>query len=912
MVDWIPRNYPQIRQKEEEEKRFDWLKNLPKIPWEAKIFGPLGYAIKYGAPALMKGMEQLGTMFGATATMPFREQEGWKRAAAGVPPIGLAMNWPGTKRYQEYKDWKGSKEEPQIPLGFESPFKEGMATIGVGDVSELAVWSALPAGGATKVAKAGEMLTTKTGGLTPKLASRLLATREAAKAKAIVLKVKPSGDVISISELSSQISKVQEKLPTLLSKIERSKLTDRELTKYLQKQVTEEIAFDPTIRLYRGVKKGAVDPKKFWGVSKQFADDFAGKEGKVSFVDVKISELINPELVFQASLKDMNDIMLKPILSSRGKPIEALARAVGKGVSTKAGKVPPEIAPIDDFDPVIRKLEGGVKYALQVQKETRALTKVQLGKKAGKLGEVYREGKGIETYYKGQTTLKGKLEKAEFKVPKEFQFTTDDTDKILNMVYTKRLRSFEKGRASTAIMKLSGLVKDESGKVAQLQLNEIKLLSQAFPELRPILRLYKSVGQGNWGYVADALNIPRATLSSGDMSITFRQLLPALARKPQHLPGVMKTQLRVVFSSKNFKHIDDAMTADKDVGMFLDEGLFWAEQPGKVGVELTKREEQYASGLAERIPILGQWIKASERAFHGGGNYMRAQMAKDYARMLRKSNSLTTENVKGLVPFINASTGRGSFPQKIEAIAPFMNAMLFSPRFIISKLQLPVMMFSKNPIVRKEAIRTMVQLLSLGASTLGMASVAGAKVEMNPLSSDFGKIRVNNTRLDIWTGYVQWARFIAQMIMDERKTTATGKMQDLKRLETIWRFLQSKGSPIFSLFVDMAAEQNYMGEPMFKGGVETFKRELRNRLTPLFVQDLWDALETEGLIGGLYASPGFLGVGVTSYKDKKSRYSGIEDLPSLPKLKSLPGGTQPGGELKPPDLPPLPKLKSAK
>ncbi len=75
--------------------------------------------------------------------------------------------------------------------------------------------------------------------------------------------------------------------------------------------------------------------------------------------------------------------------------------------------------------------------------------------------------------------------------------------------------------------------------------------------------------------------------------------------------------------------------------------------------------------------------------------------------------------------------------------------------------------------------------------------------------------------------------------------------------------------------------ETYMGEPMFEGGKETVWRELRNRLTPLFYQDLWDAIEVEGLAGGLAATPGALGIGVITFEPrggleyKRSGLSGI-------------------------------------
>ena len=90
-----------------------------------------------------------------------------------------------------------------------------------------------------------------------------------------------------------------------------------------------------------------------------------------------------------------------------------------------------------------------------------------------------------------------------------------------------------------------------------------------------------------------------------------------------------------------------------------------------------------------------------------------------------------------------------------------------------------------------------------------------------------------------------------------------------------------------SIFTDLLKGETYLGEPLFEGGWETVFREMRNRLTPLFAQDLWDAIETDGLGGGLVAAPGILGIGVVSYEAKKGKPPGFPELPEykLPELE---------------------------
>jgi len=554
-------------------------------------------------------------------------------------------------------------------------------------------------------------------------------------------------------------------------------------------------------------------------------------------------------------------------------------------------KVAPQIVKAEELaeatlsNPLAGKMKGALDYALKTQKETALLYKQQRAIKAGRLTEVFKGEKGVESYKEALRTLKGNLEKGKFEMPAEFQFTKADADAVLNTIYKKNLGSFETVNASTAIMKLSGLLRNEAGLPSQLVKSEIKLLSDIFPELRSTVALYQSMGTKAWEVFIDAANIPRAMLASGDLSVTFRQLALAVSRKPQYLPKVLKVQLQTLFSPKNWRAISEAGLSNPDVQLFVEKGMYRAPEPGKAIARLWMREEQFQSNLAERIPVVGKMIKASERAFTAGANAMRDSMAKDYASLLRKKNLLNDENVEGLAQVINWATGRGSFPKNIRSTAPVLNAFFFAPRYVLSRIyDTPRLLASTNPIVRQEAWRTVFQFLGAGGSILGLAKLSGAEIEFNPLSSDVGKIKVGNTRLDIWAGFIQYYRFAAQLTMGKREITGTKKEQELDRLQVIWRMLQSKGSPIFGLVVDLLSGETYTGEPMYEGGWETLGREAKNRLLFLVAQDILEAIQANGLVGGLVGIPATLGVGAVSYEEKvsgKLPSSGAK-LPSLP------------------------------
>jgi len=173
------------------------------------------------------------------------------------------------------------------------------------------------------------------------------------------------------------------------------------------------------------------------------------------------------------------------------------------------------------------------------------------------------------------------------------------------------------------------------------------------------------------------------------------------------------------------------------------------------------------------------------------------------------------------------------------------------------------MLISQNPYMRKEAAKTLLTFVGGGVGLLSLLNATGNKVETDPRSGDFGKIKVGDTRLDIWRGYLQYTRFIAQMLTGERKS-AYGNMNKAERSEVASRFLQSKSSPAFGLMADLLRGETFMGEPIFND-TTGFSRAAMQRVIPLAMQDIMDAVEQNGSNGALVAAPAMLGIGALTY-----------------------------------------------
>ncbi len=357
--------------------------------------------------------------------------------------------------------------------------------------------------------------------------------------------------------------------------------------------------------------------------------------------------------------------------------------------------------------------------------------------------------------------------------------------------------------------------------------------------------------------IVDFLNIPRSALSSWDISATGRQGLILGLLHPTRVPVWFGRQVKALFSEKLAFDMDDALRA-RPIAKIFQSG----KTPGYLApirpAELKGLEESYASSMAHRIP----GVKRSERAFVTYLNESRLD-AFEMGYNVMKAQGATEAEVDLLRNFINLSSGRGILPKALDKYAPALNAVLFSPRLQASLLELPYqigrMLLSDNPYMRKEAAKALVTFVGGGVGILSLLNASGNKIEIDPRSADFGKIKIGETRLDIWRGYLQYARFAAQMLTEERKS-AFGNMNKAERAETAWRFLQSKSSPVFGMMVDLLRNENYMGKPIFND-TTGFSQAVKERALPLAVQDIIDATEQSGINGFWAASPSVLGVG---------------------------------------------------
>lgn len=366
-----------------------------------------------------------------------------------------------------------------------------------------------------------------------------------------------------------------------------------------------------------------------------------------------------------------------------------------------------------------------------------------------------------------------------------------------------------------------------------------------------------------WGALLDTLNLPRAFLASFDFSAALRQGWWMLPTSPRAWGKGVIHGYRAWVSPRYADFVDMQIRTDPMFEQFDQAGGQISEPGGGV-----KGEDVFISRLAHHIP----GIKASERSFVTALNSMRFYAFKNIAQKWQGTGK-TRSDYRQLAKFINHATGRGDlklFKKDFEHYAPLFNVFFFAPRLTAGRFQVIGDLIKSNSPVRKIIAKDLIEALGGGLTLLTLASLAGAKVEKDPASSDFGKIRMGQTRIDIWGGHQQLFRFVYQIMSGQRKSTTTGRKGEIDRRDVLWRFLQSKLSPAVSLAVDLWTGQNFQGERM-RTDPEFVARETYQRSVPLFIQDLMDAVEYEGYGAMAMVAPlASHGVGAMTYPERAS------------------------------------------
>jgi len=449
-----------------------------------------------------------------------------------------------------------------------------------------------------------------------------------------------------------------------------------------------------------------------------------------------------------------------------------------------------------------------------------------------------------------------------------------EVNTLFNTIESSTLNEWEKLPTARGLAKLLG----EFGGHVPTE-NELAKLSEVFGnefvkialDKRTLFIKYKELG-------LQVANIPRAIMASFDFSAPLRQGV-FLIGKPKAFFSSFFRSFKPFFSERSYQELTKEIFSRSTAELMQESGLSLTH----LGKGLIGREEVFMSNLAERIPLVGRGVRASERSYVSFLNKLRADVFDDFVKKGVKLGIKDPRFLKDAARFINTATGRGGLGP-LEPAAVQLNTWFFSPRLIASRLNLvnPAFYIGLEPTVRKEALKSLFTFGSTALGVAGLATYGGADIVVDPRSADFLKIKFGNTRYDILGGFQQPIRLAAQLISGKVISSTTGKTmtlgegyRGLTRTEIISRYLEYKQAPVVSFAVGLLRGKTSLGEKF------DLPTEVANRFIPMVVQDINELYKEKGLAGLPMAAPGIFGIGVQSYGGVQSFGLNGKDYPKL-------------------------------
>lgn len=358
----------------------------------------------------------------------------------------------------------------------------------------------------------------------------------------------------------------------------------------------------------------------------------------------------------------------------------------------------------------------------------------------------------------------------------------------------------------------------------------------------------------------NVLGLPRAVMATLDLSAPLNQGWGMLSRKEfyKNLGTMLK-------SAKNEKYFIDTqaeiLTRDTYKGM-KKAGLRISD----LGDKLENREEVFMTTLLDKIP----GIKGSQRAYTGFLNKLRADVYDNlYKQALNAGEdvSVGSKVLEDIAKSVNIFTGG------YGKTDPILNGALFSPRKIQSSLQILNPMTYIDPktskTVRMANLRNILGSLGITGTMIGLANLLGGDdvdIETDPTSSDYGKIKVGDARVDVSGGNAGYIILASRIKTGKKKSSTTGVKRDLNggfgqddSFTLGGKFIRNKLSPIASLFVDIATGKDALGNKV------TPTQAVINRFKPMFINNLYELYASDTKYKPIIASLALLGANVSIY-----------------------------------------------
>lgn len=283
----------------------------------------------------------------------------------------------------------------------------------------------------------------------------------------------------------------------------------------------------------------------------------------------------------------------------------------------------------------------------------------------------------------------------------------------------------------------------------------------------------------------------------------------------------------------------DVGTIEEDFPTTLPESL-------KAGLDRLAGDSKAANVAVEPLRFPIRLYQGSQNAFTAFVQRTRADVFDQMIKAAEKSgvDIDSAPELINIARMVNSLTGRGRL-HNLERAGSAINSVLFSPRLLKSHIDtlgghiITGGASSKgirkgeeqgSKFVRKQAAKNLIKQIA-GATTVLMIARALApdSVELDPRSSDFGKIRVGNTRFEVFGGQSGILTLAARILalstkrggkvvpLNERDQNGKLKFGVDTALDMVENFFENKLSPIAGVGRDYLKGETFDNKPFSVG-----------------------------------------------------------------------------------------------
>ena len=371
----------------------------------------------------------------------------------------------------------------------------------------------------------------------------------------------------------------------------------------------------------------------------------------------------------------------------------------------------------------------------------------------------------------------------------------------------------------------------------------------------------------------DAVNSSRSVVTAYDLSAPFRQGGIVSLSHPTSVPRAYTLMLRAAKSEQSAKAVARLLRMRQNYPLYKKAGLYIADSDEAA-------EEVFKAIFAKKIP----GVNLSERAYNAYLNSVRADCFDSLLGALKAAgkSEVTQTELKAIANYVNVATGRGSIGAA-EKYANELSTVFFAPKLTASRWQ----MLAGQPLYGGSMRTRMIlageygkYLAGLG-TIYGLAKMAGAEVTWDTRSTDFGKIRFGQNRIDPLSGLGKHAVYAARIITGQFEGSS-GRSEPIYdgKGRNNWnditeRYARSTLSPLYGTAVTLATGRGIDGKPYRPS-------DIPYDLLPLSARDIYEQFRDNAPATAAAMSLISLhGGGIDTYEKKEPRMTRAQVIKAI-------------------------------